>query len=181
MAVMTQFWPRLRFALQQSGWQGRLGLVMWLAAILLSTALASELHKQHVLTAQLTQAVQKTEMVPNRVVQGDVTQRFYALLPKKDEVNTLSERILHEADSMGLQFERAEFSENKSTDTFLVLHQIKLPVRGNYLQIRQFLNNLLNAQPALALTEFKVHRDDVFTDLVEANLELKLYLRGDAN
>ena len=143
----------------------------------------SALQTQRNLEVNLAQPTQKfaaAHASQQKNVTRNITQQFYGLLPKNSEIDALSEQILREADGMGLQFERAEFSEVKSTETALMQHQVKLPVRGNYVQIRQFLNGLLNTQPALALTGFNVRRDDVFSDLVEANLVLTLYLQGDA-
>jgi len=181
MVDVTQILSQLQFTLRRLGWQAQVGLALWIFACLLAFGLVPELQMQRDLEAKLIKPMQKSEATHKALNQDDITQRFYALLPKKNEVDTLSERILYEADGIGLQFVRAEFSEVKHTETTLTQHLIKLPVRGNYVQIRQFLNGLLNTQPALALTEFKVRRDDVFTDLVEANLVLTLYLRGDTN
>jgi Tfp pilus assembly protein PilO len=188
MADLAQFFEKLAFTLRQLSWQAQLGLALWLTACLLAFWLMSALQTQRNLEASLANAtltnpVQKlaAARAPQQEnVTRSITQQFYGLLPKNSEIDALSEQILREADGMGLQFERAEFSEIKPTETALMQHQVKLPVRGNYVQIRQFLNGLLNTQPALALTEFNVRRDDVFSDLVEANLVLTLYLRGDA-
>lgn len=181
MVDMTSVLRRVLFTLRQLSWQAQIGIWLWIAACLLALMLVSTLTKQRDLEASLAQPAQKTVLAHKLPLKrADTVQHFYALLPKISEVDALSERILQEADSIGLQFERAEFSEVKNTESSIVQHQIKLPVRGNYVQIRQFLNALFNTQAALALSEFNVRRDDVFTNLVEANLVLTLYLRGDA-
>ena len=150
-----------------------------MAFLLAIGLMGSELTTQRRLNAELAQPIKQTFAPSKTISSSDLSQKFYALLPKNAETDAISERILQVADGMGLVFERAEFNALQSTESVLIQHQIKLPVKGSYVQIRQFLNALLNEQAALALTEMQLRRDDVFADMVEANLVLTLYLRKD--
>jgi Tfp pilus assembly protein PilO len=179
MVSLNKILPRIQFTLNNLGWYVLLGSIFWIASIWMAYTLVDEFHKGRNIEAEFAQPLQRTVLNRRQLGGSDLAQRFYSVLPKKNEIDELSKVILLEADGMGLQFERAEFNEIKNSDSVLMQHQIKLPVRGSYVQVRQFLNRLLNTQPALALTEFQVQRKDVLSDLVDANLVLTIYLRGE--
>lgn len=179
MAKLATLQQRAMFALRLLEWQAQLGLVLLITSCLLGFWLISEWTKQQDLFALLAHPHVQTQ--PQKAPQQakDVAQQFYQLLPKATEADALSANILRTADGLGLRFERAEFSASQLAGMRLIQHQIKLPVKGSYMQIRQLLNALLNAHPTLALTELQVRRDDVLSDNVQANLVLTLYLRGE--
>jgi hypothetical protein len=58
-------------------------------------------------------------------------------------------------------------------------YQIKLPVQGSYIQVRQFINHVLNTLPAVALNDISLKREDIASDLVYARLQFTLYLKRD--
>lgn len=177
---------KTQFALQQLSWQGQAGLALLVLALVIALVwLIPALKNQQQLSVQLLQPMAQVPLTQaplekQQTANNSVTQKFYAILPAKQQTDALSANILALADNLGLVFERAEFSSKSSENSAIIHHQIKLPMKGTYLQIRQFLNTLLNEQPTLALTEIELHRDDVFSDMIEANLVLTLYLRGDA-
>jgi hypothetical protein len=55
-------------------------------------------------------------------------------------------------------------------------YEIKLPVSGNYAQIRSFLQNALAEIPVLSLDEVKFKRERASDASVQADLRLTLYL-----
>jgi Tfp pilus assembly protein PilO len=59
-------------------------------------------------------------------------------------------------------------------------YEIVLPVTGQYVQIRQFIANVLQSQPALALSSVKIQRDNTLATNVEARLVFVLFLQGDS-
>ncbi len=177
MAGLGKLQQRAAFVLHQIDWQAQLGLVMLLASCLLGLDLILQWQQQQDLLAKLAQPQVKSQPQRAQSHPQNTVQQFYQLLPKASQADAMSASILHTADGLGLRFERAEFSTAQLPN--LVQHQIKLPVRGSYMQIRQFLNALLNAHPTLALMELQVRREDVFSDSVQANMVLTLYLRGE--
>lgn len=182
MANLNQFFSKAEFLLRRLNWQTQAGLALLVITFILATGLiGAEIKAQQRLNAELAKPIKPSSVTSKKISNTDLTQKFYAMLPENSETDAISERILQLADSMGLEFERAEFNAMQSAGSLLIQHQIKLPVKGSYMQIRQFLNAIFNEQATLALTEMQIHRDDVFNDLVEANLVLTLYLRKEAN
>ncbi len=182
MANLNQIYSKAEFILRRLSWQTQAGLALWVITFILATGLiGTEIKIQHHLNAELAKPVKPSSVTSKKISNTDLTQRFYVMLPEQAETDAISERILQLADGMGLEFERAEFNTLHGAGSALIQHQIKLPLKGSYMQIRQFLNALFNEQATLALTEMQIHRDDVFSDVVEADLVLTLYLRKEMN
>lgn len=182
MANLNRIFSKAEFILRRQSWQAQAGLALLVITFILATWLiGSEIKTKHQLNAELAKPDKSSSVTPKKILNTDLTQRFYAMLPEQTETDAISERILQLADGMGLVFERAEFNTLQGAGPALIQHQIKLPLKGSYMQIRQFLNALFNEQATLALTEMQIHRDDVFSDLVEADLVLTLYLHKEMN
>lgn len=176
-----------------------LGLGMLATAILLMLITALSQHTNTQLQTALSQPVQTTVPKVREHAPADMTQKFYALLPEEHQADAISAQILRSADSLGMVFEHAEFKtvpvqnapfesaalENTPLESAhlqgnkLIAQHIKLPLTGNYVQVRQFLNALLNAYPSLALTTLDLQRDNALSDQVQAQIEFTLYLRKD--
>lgn len=164
-----------------------LGLGMLATAILLVLITALSQHTNTQLQTALNQPVQKPVSVAREHTPADMTQKFYALLPEEHQADAISAQILRSADSLGMVFEHAEFKtipvQNAPLESAhlqgnkLIAQHIKLPLTGNYVQVRQFLNGLLNAYPSLALTALDLQRDNALSDQVQAQIEFTLYLR----
>jgi hypothetical protein len=54
--------------------------------------------------------------------------------------------------------------------------QIDLPIKGSYPQIRAWLVNLLQEQPALSLDDLQLKRVDAQTDQLDARVSLSLWV-----
>ena len=59
-------------------------------------------------------------------------------------------------------------------------YEMVLPVSGGYLQIRQFIADVLQQLPALALSDLQIKRDNAMSPTVEARLVFVLFLQGDS-
>lgn len=154
-----------------------LGLGMLVAACLLMLVTAFSLHSNAQLQAVLSQPLPVVVPELSQRTHQDISQKFYAFLPDELQADAISAQILRSADSLGMVFEHAEFKTVAEQDARLITQHIKLPLSGNYVQVRQFLNALLNAYPSLALTALTLERNDVLSDQVQAQIEFTLYLR----
>ena len=59
-------------------------------------------------------------------------------------------------------------------------YEIVLPVAGQYAQIRQFIANVLQLQPALALSDLQIKRENTLAPLVDARLVFVLFLKDNS-
>jgi Tfp pilus assembly protein PilO len=155
----------------------KLGVGMLCAAFLLLLFVVMSLQNNAKLKVELSKPLPTFAPEINKAKPSEMAQKFYQLLPNEHQADAISAQILRSADSLGMVFEHAEFKSIPVDDTHLVVQHIKLPLKGNYIQIRQFLNALLNAYPSLALTDLTLQRDDATSDQVASNIEFTLYLR----
>jgi len=56
-------------------------------------------------------------------------------------------------------------------------YQIKLPLTGSYIQIRRFINQVLNAMPSIALSDISIKREDISSEVIDARIQFTLYLQ----
>jgi hypothetical protein len=164
-------------------WQpGRTGL-RWLTALLVVVLVLAALASHAVFTRhQLQQALQQLPVPARASSTPVVTAATSAALavqqwPSEEQADHISAEILAQADALGMIFERAEFQSIPIEHATLQIQRIKLPLKGDYLQVRQFLNQVLQAYPSLALSQFKLQRSDVMQTAVEAYIEFSLYTR----
>jgi len=177
MAVLSHFMQRVCFVCQQTLRAHRWLAVMLLVTMLLSGLVAHAWWRGHTLQHVLQQlpAFTKptspvTEAKPHVV---NVLQSW----PSEDEADRISAEILATADAMGMLFERAEFQSLAVEHSSLQVQRIKLPLKGDYLQVRHFLQQVLQTYPSLALSQFKLQRSDVLQPDLEAYVEFSLYTR----
>ena len=171
------------FQLRQLGWQGGLGMLLLAGAALLCALIFPKYNAQIELNAQLNQLkTQRTTLsaAEKQETAVDVAHQFYALLPAQTEANDHIAKVLEAAKANGLVTNKIEYLPQVLPKVQVVQYQIKVPVLGTYLQIRQFVNQVLNAQPSLALSEITLKREDVNNDAVAANIQFNLYLKKTA-
>ena len=183
--VNTKFFSSeyMQYKLRQLGWPAWLGLLLLLLSLLLMLmAVRPQVNKIAELTADINELktnpnINKLEIKADN--QFDIEQRFYALLPLQDEANNKITEILHAATSVGIAINKVEYSSSSASSS-LIKYQIRIPVQASYVQIRQFINAVLNTLPTVALNDISMKREDIGSDLIEANIQLTMYLRKKA-
>lgn len=85
-------------------------------------------------------------------------------------------RLFDAADKAGLGLDQGEYRLTEVKDAHLRRYQLSLPVYGGYPEIRTFVAQALNADPALALNAIQLRRDRIESPDLEALLNFTLYL-----
>lgn len=101
-------------------------------------------------------------------------QRFF---PELASAPDWLDKIYGAAARQSLVLEQADYKLLRSKEARLAAYQINLPVRGSYLQIRNFIVEVLNEVPAAALEDVSFQRQAVGSATVEGRVRLTLYLR----
>jgi Tfp pilus assembly protein PilO len=178
MAVLKHHLQSLFFQWQQGPFGHR-----WVTAMLAMVLILAALVGHAFFTSQqLQQAVQQLParstlaMTATKTAVPTATQSLQQW-PSEDEAERISAEILAQADAMGMIFERAEFQSIPIEHSTLQIQRIKLPLKGDYPQVRQFLSRVLQGYPSLAVSQFKLQRSDVMQTGVEAYVEFSLYTR----
>ncbi len=178
MEVLGNPMQRLQFRWQQSPFGQRWITIMFCLMLVLTAMVAHAWYTQQ----QLQEKLGKLPAAPTSTILPalSVEQKSSLTLqqwPAEDEAERISAEILARADAMGMIFERAEFQSLATEHSALQIQRIKLPLKGDYPQIRQFLKSVLQAYPSLALSQFKLQRSDVLQTGIEAYVEFSLYTR----
>ena len=173
------WWTRLRFAAARLGWPGGLGLLLLaLAWPLLHWGADATRQQAHDLRERLAQ---QRLSAPPRDPQADATERLAQL---QGELATPAAalqtiELLHRAAALhGLTLASGEYRLAGSARTVAQRYQITLPVLGTYPQLRAWLADALNAQPALALEELSLSRPAAADARVQARVRWTLYLKA---
>ena len=165
---------------QALGWKGLAGLVLIIGSVSYLIIVAAPKAQQ---LQQLQMKVDAVKANPKQNVSNrtnndpsDISRIFYDVLPTQTEASSKISEILRVATDNGLVINKVEY-EQPLSDSLLVQYQIKLPLTGSYMQIRQFINQVLNTLPSIALNDISLKREDIATDSVDAQVQFTLYLQ----
>jgi Tfp pilus assembly protein PilO len=148
--------------------------------------------------AQINIAQQKLDTIQSSKIESDnmpetpandISQDIAAINKMLPEVKTLHNSlglIDKLAFKQGLRLNRGDYKFTQikhgkvTSKEHASRYEIVLPVTGQYIQIRQFIANVLQSQPALALSSVKIQRENSLASNVEARLVFVLFLQGDS-
>ncbi len=171
---------RVRFAARRLGWPGLLGLALIaLAWPLMHWGVDAKRQETQQLRSRL--AVQQAAPAP-KDPQRDAAERLAQL---QQRLSTASQALstiehLHQAAALrGLILASGEYRMTGQGRALAQRYQITLPVLGPYPQLRGWLADVMNAQPALALEELSFSRPNAADANVQARVRWTLYLRAD--
>jgi len=169
---------RLQALLGRLGTAGVLGLgVLFFCVPFYLTALRPA---QQELAAQHEAAERLRGRGPFRPVavddRADDLRRFYALLPPVERLTEELERVYALARAAGLELMQGEYRLEKRNSGPLA-YRITLPVRGNYGQIRAFLDAVLKDMPVASVDALRFERKKIADQQLDAQLRLTLHFR----
>jgi Tfp pilus assembly protein PilO len=159
---------------------------------------ALPLNAQISLAQQQLNNIKSNEMILPNVQEApanDMSQDIAAIKQMLPQANTLHDwlgLIDKAAFKQGLRLNRGDYkftqikqgkvasNQKVTSNQYASRYEIVLPVTGQYVQIRQFIANVLQSQPALALSSLKIQRDNALSANVEARLVFMLFLQGDS-
>jgi Tfp pilus assembly protein PilO len=190
-------WLALKF-LKNLGPLGLAGLAILLGCSLFYVFMALPLNAQINMARQRLDNAKPNEMTLSNVQEtpaNDMSQDIAAIKKMLPQANTLHDwlgLIDKAAFKQGLRLNRGDYkftqikqgkvagNQKITGNQYASRYEIVLPVTGQYVQIRQFIANVLYSQPALALSSVKMQRDNALAANVEARLVFVLFLQGDS-
>lgn len=175
---------RLRWHLglwrRRLGWPGMAGAALLALAVLF---LLGVVIPEHLKATDLEQrataaaAAAKAGTVPTGLTPEARLASFYQTFPERSTAPEWLEKIYAAGAQAALTLDKGEYKLNPDRDARLVRYEISLPVRGSYVQIRQFIRAVLAEIPFAALSDIQIRRGKVSDPNVEAGIRFTLYLR----
>jgi hypothetical protein len=155
---------------------GGLGILAACAAFYF-TALAPASQE---LTDQRTALEQLQARTPNRPVamrgHADELRRFYGLFPAAEGLTIEVERLHNLARRVGLDLSQGDYRlEQRSLG--LWAYRVNLPVRGTYVQIREFGSSILKEVPVASIDTLRFERRTSSETQLEAHVSLTIHVR----
>lgn len=170
----------IQYQLRQLSWQAILGIllisltIVYFFLVILPTENA--LLEQQLAAVDAQKKMQQDSLNDKAPVTTKENQ-LYLLLPTKDKANEQISIVLNLAAQSGLQVDKVAYTQ--SLENHVLQLQMNLPIEGKYVQIRQFIHDVLKEIPTLALSELSLRRDDMMTDKLNAQIDLILYFKDE--
>jgi len=168
--------------LNQAGWMGVTGisLLIFSATVYLSTVMPDR--------ARIAELQQKSTSLRHQaelaIARGGISstnnpesqlQTFYRFFPDPSEKTTGLARIYSAAEHQTLLLETGEYRFLSGQNHALSRYQVTLPVKGSYLQIRNFVNEVLIEVPSAAVDDISFKRENISSPVLNARIKLTLF------
>lgn len=169
-----------RRALTHLGWPGMLGLALLLSAASVyltvvqdKTAKLSELKRE---SASLKSRIERAAKsgIPET---GSVEElnKFYGFFSGNTLTDWLN-KLYAAAEAQNLVLDQGEYRLSPDKSGKLARYQVTLPVKGSYVQIRQFVDQALLDVPVAALDDINFKREAIGATQLEARIKFTLYV-----
>ncbi len=165
-------------------WQGLAGIgltgaavVLYLTGIVPEAARMNRL-QQEVLAAKDVARAAGSAAGPARPVQETWLAHFSRLLPARSSAPELLRVIHAAARAQGLSLEQGDYKLKIETNGRIVAYEVGFPLRGSYVQLRQFVADVLVKIPAAALDEFSIKRERIDDVTLEASIRFTLFMNA---
>lgn len=169
-----------RRALATLGWPGVLGLLLLVSAAALYLTVVQDRN------ARLAQLKSESASLKSRIDQAAKTgipetgsteelNKFYGFFSGITLTEWLN-KLYGAAEAQNLVLEQGEYRLSPDKSGKLARYQITLPVKGTYLQIRQFVDQALTDVPVAALDDINFKREAIGASQLEARIKFTLYV-----
>jgi hypothetical protein len=108
---------------------------------------------------------------------ADLRKELLERFPAGDSLNQSLAQILTMAAAHGLQLQSGDYRLLPAKAGLFDRYVINLPLKGEYLKLRRFIEALHNEVFALAVEDVALRREAIANDVVEAQIRLVLISR----
>ncbi|MFZ6680641.1 hypothetical protein [Undibacterium sp. Tian12W] len=101
---------------------------------------------------------------------------FYELLGEKKHVEQQVKTILYLANEAGVSLKAGEYQLAENSAGKFFTYKVQLPVKGSYLQIRKFAEQVLLTIPFASLDEISFKREVINGTTIESKMIFTIYV-----
>ncbi|TFZ05375.1 hypothetical protein EZ313_01495 [Ramlibacter henchirensis] len=181
---MKQHARELRRLVRRLGWFAAAGLAMLLAAVLLhfggARPVLSEVEASRLKLATLREQLGAGGHRFGEPIAKSVPEQlraFREFLPRSESLPRWLDALHASARGTGVAIRSGEYRLERQEGGLLRYH-VTLPVTGNYTQLRQFVNAVLQDVPAASLDDVQLRREAGAADRLEARLRFSIHFAG---
>ncbi|MCV2349677.1 hypothetical protein [Paucibacter sp. Y2R2-4] len=178
---LNPLWLRLpepaQRLLQKMGWPGGLATLLSLVAMIL---LFWALPAQERALGQQREALSERRLALKQQGQRQLTQdpqTFLQSLPPDSARQARTAALLALATEIGLPWPRSEFRYQAEPALGLAQYRIAMNANGNYEQLRRYVQEALQRDPALSLESIKLRRLRPSEPMLSAELSWVFYMQ----
>lgn len=168
----------LRRSLEELGSPGvaGLGLLAFCGMFYFSTLVPEqnevELLQREFDAWQASPAAKQKEQQP-----GDQLKTFFEFFPSVSSVpDALLAKLHEEASANGVTLDQGEYRVERNEGDKLVRYGVVLPIKGDYLHIRQFLSQSLADIPYASLDSVEFQRQKITDAMLEAQVKMTFFM-----
>lgn len=179
------YWLLSRGAKTLGTW-GLVGLIISIGSVVFYMTNVVKSEQQLLLAQYELDSTRKKDSVflpPLKTTKRDLSRdisKFYGMFPDGASLPKWLNLIDSTATKQHLLLDRGDYKLTKTKQGQLSRYEIVLPLIGEYIQIRQFIAEVLQLLPALALSDMQIKRENSLSSTVEARLVFVLFLQGDS-
>jgi hypothetical protein len=135
-------------------------------------------------TSDLREQLKKFEQeksikpVPQLTLNEKNLQLFFAQLGEQAYVEQQIKTMFAIAEKHELKILQAEYKSTFHTDGKFYTYQMTLPLKGNYVSIRHFAEEMLLNLPFASLDEMSIKRETINAPVIEVKLRFSLFLQA---
>lgn len=107
-------------------------------------------------------------------------QQFREVLAQQDATPTQLRVIHQKAVEAGLSIAQIDMRRQQDAAAGFSQLQVSLPVKGNYQAVKRFLGDVLGQMPSVSIDQFNAKREQVSSNVVEAQISLSIWQQAQA-
>jgi Tfp pilus assembly protein PilO len=179
---MKAFAWRVRRLGAKLGWGGIAGLLLLggsaIAYVTMITGGEAHLHRVEQQATSLHTRIQQAARGGITLTGAEAQlAEFYGFFAGHGATEWL-DKIYSAAAKHGLALEQGEYRTAPDKTGKLIRYQLTLPVKGSYVQVREFIETVLTEVPVAALEDVGFKRETIGTKTLEARIKFTLFLEA---
>jgi hypothetical protein len=170
----------LQIALRRHGWLP-IGALLLIAGALILHFVLTPSFKTRTSIMRTTLTTLRTNPAPESANSLLLKRRaaFIDRLAARDDRTDIIKALFAQGKETGLKLSNGEYQFNCEASGSYCTLRLALPVKGPYLQVRNFARGVLEKIPSAAIEEISFRRDGIKMATVDARIKFAIHMKAD--